>query len=119
MKILADECLPVRIKSLFPDFILSTVNELGWSGLKNGDLLKKAVIENFEIFLTVDKKIIYQQNISNYKIGFIIIDVTQNKLEEIVPLKELVIESLQTIKPFEIVQISSSEGIKKINIKEI
>lgn len=114
MKILADECLPIRIKNVFSDFNLSTVNELGWSGLKNGELLNKAINENFEIFLTVDQKIIYQQNISNYSIAFVIISVKQNKLEEIIQLKDLLAQCFQKVNPFEIVLVDLKNGITKL-----
>ncbi len=60
MKIIIDECLPVEIKKLFSDYEIYTVRDLNRTGLKNGQLLEKIVKNNFDIFLTADKKIRFQ-----------------------------------------------------------
>lgn len=60
MKILLDECLTIRLKSNLTEYLISTVFEMGWSGLKNGNLMKVAIENSFDIFLTIDKNIEYQ-----------------------------------------------------------
>ncbi|MBZ0204631.1 MAG: DUF5615 family PIN-like protein [Ignavibacteria bacterium] len=62
MKILLDECLPRKLKFHLIEYDTFTVGEKGWANLKNGSLLKAAIDDNFDILLTVDKKLKYEQN---------------------------------------------------------
>ena len=98
MKILLDECITKRIKTKLSDYQVNTVFEMGWSGLKNGALMTKAVENNFEIFLTIDKNIEYQQNIKSYEIAVIILNTTNSKIEY---LEELLPKFKQEINTFE------------------
>jgi hypothetical protein len=61
MRLLPDECLPRRLKRAFKGHDVSTVLERGWQGKKNGDLLATAE-PFFDVLITVDKGIRYQQN---------------------------------------------------------
>ena len=65
MQILLDECLPRKVKTLLTGYEIYTVREMNWTGFQNGELIKKALETNFDIFITVDKNLRYQQNISN------------------------------------------------------
>jgi len=58
MKILLDECVTKRLKPYLPGHEVLTVTEKRWNGLKNGQLLEKAVEDNFDLLLTIDKNII-------------------------------------------------------------
>jgi predicted nuclease of predicted toxin-antitoxin system len=75
MKILLDECLPIRLKQYLTGFEAYTVYEMGWSSLKNGKLMQKAIDSGFEALLTVDKNLQYQQNIKEYDISIVVFDV--------------------------------------------
>lgn len=68
MKILLDECLPKKLANLLTGYEGKTVTQCGWSGLKNGELLKVAQ-EQFDVFLTVDKNLPNQQSLEKYSIG--------------------------------------------------
>jgi len=59
VKILFDECVPKRLRRLLPGYDISTVTEQGWTGIKNGELLKR-VKEKFDVFLTVDRNLAFQ-----------------------------------------------------------
>ena len=61
MRLLLDECVPARLKRALPDHEVSTVVAQGWSGVKNGKLLRLAS-QGFDAFITVDKNLPYQQN---------------------------------------------------------
>jgi len=63
MKILLDECVTKRLKKYLPEFDVFTLTELGWNGKKNGELIQLCIKNNFSILLTIDKNLIYQQNI--------------------------------------------------------
>jgi predicted nuclease of predicted toxin-antitoxin system len=56
MKILLDECVPKRLKPYLPGHEALTVTEKRWNGLKNSLLLEKAIEDNFDLLLTIDKK---------------------------------------------------------------
>ena len=58
---------------------------MGWLGKKNGELLGLATLNNFEIFLTIDKNLIHQQNIHEFEIKFIILAAMDNKHQTLQP----------------------------------
>lgn len=92
MKILLDECLPVRLKNLLKEYEVFSVSEMGWRSLKNGELLRAAVENNFDVFLTVDKKLEYQQNLDSFNIAVVVFIVDRNKIELLSPLIPTFIE---------------------------
>jgi len=98
MKILLDECLPVRLKNYFSDFEVATVAEMGWTGLKNGKLLNLAVGQGFDIFFTVDKNLQFQQKISEFDIAIVVFDLVMNRLQDILPLLPKTVEMLTEMK---------------------
>jgi len=57
MKILLDECVTRKLKRHLIEFEVRTVVEMNWSGLKNGNLLSAAVMDEFDILLTIDKNL--------------------------------------------------------------
>ncbi len=62
MRILLDECVPAPMQSLLPNHVCTTVQDRGWRGVKNGELLRKAEPE-FDLFITSDQNTRYQQNL--------------------------------------------------------
>ncbi|MFH1024445.1 MAG: hypothetical protein V1809_13780 [Planctomycetota bacterium] len=72
MNILIDECLPRYLKIALSDFSRQTVQEAGWSSVKNGPLLNLAEAA-FDVFLTADQNLQYQQNLKCRKIAIIVL----------------------------------------------
>lgn len=72
MKILLDECTPRVVKKHLPTYDISTVQEMGWAGVKNGELLTLAESQ-FEIFITTDKNLRYQQNLSQRRLAVVLL----------------------------------------------
>jgi len=68
-----DECLPRNFKRYFAEPECVTVPELGLAGKKNGELLSLAEADGFEVFITLDRGIAYQQNLSGRNIGVMLI----------------------------------------------
>ena len=60
MKLLLDENLPKRLKHNFPEYEVFTVRNKGWISMKNGELLKLMIAENFQALLTFDKNLQHQ-----------------------------------------------------------
>lgn len=76
MTVLLDESVPRLVQERLPQLAIRTVQELGWNGLKNGELLKRAELQ-FDVFITADKKLRYQQNLSNTKLAIIVLPSTK------------------------------------------
>jgi len=95
-RLLLDECLNWRLLNELPEYTVKTVRQMGWSSLKNGELLTKAQYE-FDVLITIDKNIKYQQNLLKYEISIIVLDININDLEHIRPLIPQLKESLLLI----------------------
>ena len=73
----------------------------GWSGLKNGELLQLAS-EHFDVFVTADQNLQYQQNLRGYPIGVVVTAALSNRLEDLVPLVPAVLEASGEVAPGEV-----------------
>ena len=104
MRVLLDECVPKRLVNEFQNHDVSTVTEEGWSGTKNGDLLKLAA-SRFDVFVTVDQNLEYQQDLEESGISVVVLEAESNRLAVLRPLVANVEKSLTTLKPGEIVRI--------------
>lgn len=104
MRILLDECLPKKLKSEFTGHTIFTVQEKGWAGTKNGELLRRAENE-FDVWITADRNIEYQQNLSNFDIAVIVLVAPRNQLEYLLPLIPQLHEVLETIQSGHIIYI--------------
>ncbi len=102
MKILLDECIDWRFIREFPEHEVSTVSRMGWKSLKNGKLLRQAE-KQFDVFMTVDKNIRFQQNLTQLKISLIILRVLVNDLDHLKLLAPQVNQTLKTLTPSEVV----------------
>jgi hypothetical protein len=84
-----------------------TVTESGWSGLKNGELLSLAEVE-FDVFLTVDQNLIFQQNLQRFNIGIILMVARNNRFKTLLPLMPEVNAMIEEVKPGELARIGGS-----------
>jgi len=83
MKVLLDECVTKKLKSYLKEFEVYTVTEMGWSGVKNGKLMTLCVENGFEVLLTIDKNLAYQQNLDKYKVSIAVFNTITSKIEEL------------------------------------
>ena len=79
MRVLIDECVDPRVKLLFSEYKVATVHEQGWDTLEDGPLLTAAQKE-FDVLVTIDGGIEFQQNLSKFQIGVVIAHVPKNQL---------------------------------------
>ncbi len=105
MKILLDECLPLDFRHSFPGHDAHSVEWAGLKGKKNGELLRDAELAGYEVLLTVDQGIPYQQNLAGRKLSIIPIRSRTNQLEDLLPLREAILNALETMTPGRIVPI--------------
>ena len=88
MKILLDESLPLKLRNDFGNqHEIWTVKDKGWLGKKNGELLKLLTENKFEIFITVDRNLPYQQNIDRLPFTIFVLCASDNRYET---LKKLI-----------------------------
>ena len=104
MKILLDESLPKPLAQELKGHFVSTVVAEGWSGKKNGELLRLAQKE-FDVFLTADKNLQYQQNLKGYNIAIIVLISDTNRFENLKPLIPKVCQVIPYLKVGQIVQV--------------
>ena len=102
MRILLDECTPRILKRQLPALAISTVQEMGWSGTKNGALLNLAEGQ-FAVFITTDKNLRHQQNLSGRQLAFILLP--SNQVPIVAALTPAIEQAIQTIKPGDFIEI--------------
>lgn len=85
MKLLLDECIDRKFAREFVDYEIKTVPQMGWAGIKNGELLALAQAE-FDVFITVDRNLSFQQNLSQFDIAVIVLQAPSNRLADLQPL---------------------------------
>ncbi len=86
MRVLLDEQLPRQLAAYLGGHETQTVQQQGWAGLKNGELLKQAKGAGFEIFLTADQNLEFQQNLSNSGLFIVVLVAVSNALEDLLPV---------------------------------
>ena len=102
MKILLDESVPRLLKLRLPQLNISTVQEMGWTGVQNGELLRRAE-EHFDVLITADRNLRYQQKLSGRKLAILVLPSNQVPLvTRLVPVDETL---LTTIQPGAIVDV--------------
>lgn len=84
MKILLDECVTKRLKKHLTEFEVYTVRELGLGGTKNGKLMTYCAENHFDVLLTIDKNLMYQQNLEKYPVTIVVLNCFTSKIEELV-----------------------------------
>ncbi len=95
MNILLDECVPWPMHKLLVGHICTTAQRSGWGGIKNGELLRLAEGE-FDLFITSDHGIRYQQNLAGRRIA--IIELSTNKLRRLEAAADLLRSAVDAIK---------------------
>ena len=108
MKILLDENIDVRFKKYFPHVHeIYTVQDMGWKGIKNGELLTLLSQNNFDCWIVVDKNIPYQQNLTKLACLIIVLDVVRNTLQHLQPLVPQVLDIINKNTSEKIIIINS------------
>lgn len=107
MRILLDECVPRRLRRELGGHYVRTVPEMGWSGKKNGELLKLMTAQAFVVLLTTDQNIQYQQNLQSFGVAIIVLVAPTNRLADLLPLIPSALKALVTIAPGQVVEIIS------------
>ncbi|HTK74922.1 MAG TPA: hypothetical protein VL371_06650 [Gemmataceae bacterium] len=106
MRILLDECVPRPLRRDLATHDVRTVQEMGWVGLENGELLHEMTDAGFDVFLTVDQNLRYQQNLREAGVAVVVLMAVRNKLSDLAPLMPRTVAALAKIRPGESVEIT-------------
>jgi predicted nuclease of predicted toxin-antitoxin system len=107
MRLLLDECVARDVKNDLIGHEVHTVDDAGYKGLKNGVLLRSAS-ETYDVLITVDQNLPFQQNIRALPIAVIIIIANGITYEELHPLIPNVLAVLTTIRPGQLVRVETA-----------
>ena len=99
MRILIDECLNRRLRRALPGHQVSSVQEMGWSGLRNGELLAAMAEAGFEVFLTGDRNLQFQQHVPSLAVAVVVLAARSTKLVDTLPLMGQVEAVLTQLQP--------------------
>lgn len=98
MHILLDESVPGRLGPLLTGHTYNTVQRRGWSSVKNGELLALAAQE-FDVLVTADKGMEYQQNLANLPVSILIVLARSNRMEDFAPASPAILAALMELPP--------------------
>jgi predicted nuclease of predicted toxin-antitoxin system len=98
MKLLLDECIDRRLARDLPGHFVRTVPQMGWATIKNGRLLRRAEKE-FDVFVTVDRNLSFQQNLPKFDIAVAVLRARSNRLDALQPLAAPLLAALVKMKP--------------------
>lgn len=101
---LLDECVPRALRNDIPGHEVRTVAEVGWAGVKNGELLRLAATA-FHVLITVDRNFEYQQSFKDVSLAIIVIHASSNDIVALRPLMPAVLDLIFQAKPGVVTQV--------------
>jgi hypothetical protein len=105
MRVLIDECIDERFRNYLPGHDCQTARYAGLAGLTNGELLTAAEAARFDVFLTADQGIEYQQNLTGRTIAIIIFRTRSNRLKDLLPHVPACLAHIASIQPGQVIRI--------------
>ena len=106
MRILLDENIPADFAAELPAHDVSAVVELGWSGVLNGELMRRAR-GRCDVFVTLDRNIEFQQNISVLPFGVIVVRAVSNRMVHLRPLAAAILLAVNAAKPGQLQEVGA------------
>jgi len=95
MRILLDECVDWRLQREIRGHEVKTTHQLGWTAIRNGELLALAAAQ-FDIFVTVDRNLSFQQNASDLRLAVIVLHARTNRLADLKPLVPRLLNAIES-----------------------
>jgi hypothetical protein len=103
-RVLLDENLPRKLHRELSGFTIRTVQEEAWTSFRNGELLSRAQ-HTFDVLLTADRRLQFQQNISRFDIGVVVIVTVELRLRRILTASEAIRQALTSVKAGEVIPV--------------
>jgi hypothetical protein len=98
VKVLLDECVDWRLSRDIVGHEVKTARQMGWSTIKNGELLSLAA-PTFEVFVTVDRNLSFQQNLPAFGIAVVVLRAKTNRLSDLRPLVPRLLAAIPLLEP--------------------
>jgi hypothetical protein len=106
MRVLIDECIDERFRHHLPGHDCQTARYAGLAGLRNGELLDAAEAAKFDVLITVDQGIEYQQNLAHRQIAMIVLRGKSSRLDDLLPLVPACLKQLESLQPGQVVKVT-------------
>ena len=107
MRVLLDECVDWRLGRELASHDVKTARQMGWTAVKNGELLGLASA-HFDVFVTVDRNLFFQQDILSFPIAVVVLQARTNRLADLRPLVPRLLSALEARQPGTVKFISQS-----------
>ena len=105
MRVLLDECIPRKLKSSLTGHECRTVPEEGLAGKRNGELLSLAERAAFDVFLSVDRGIAFQQSLQSRRIAVLLVRAQSNRLADLLTHVPEILKRLESLRHGEVVVV--------------
>ena len=105
MRVILDECVPRPLKRYVAGHEVTTAQERGWAGLKNGPLLRLMREAGVGAFVTTDRNLEYQQNVAAAGFAVVVLVAVTNTLEDLLPLVPALLEALEHSRPVQVTRV--------------
>jgi hypothetical protein len=107
VRVLLDEQLPRPFARELTGHYVRTVRQQRWAGTKNGELLRRAVAACFEVFLTADRNLPFQQNLAQFRLAVVVLLGPSNALEDLLPLVPRALAAISRCRPGRVIRVSA------------
>lgn len=108
MRVLLDESLPRQLAWELTGHEARTVAQQRWQGLKNGLLLTRAEAEGFDVLVTADRNIEFQQNLDAVGVSIVVVAAVTNRIEDLLPLVPSLLQALPEARPGKVLTVGAS-----------
>ncbi|MGP0060872.1 MAG: DUF5615 family PIN-like protein [Beijerinckiaceae bacterium] len=98
MRVFLDECVDWRLARDIIGHDVKTARQMGWTTIKNGALLALAS-EHFQVFVTVDRNLSFQQNLDTFSVAVIVLQAKTNRLADLRPLVPNLLAAIESAAP--------------------
>ena len=98
MRVFLDECIDWQLSRSIAGHDVKTAHQMGWASVKNGELLTLAA-EHFDVFVTVDRNLSFQQSLTSFPIAVVILHAKTNRLADLLPLVPALLSALESAQP--------------------
>jgi hypothetical protein len=104
MRLLIDECVDPRVRLLFGDHKVSNVHEQGWDTLGDGPLLAAAQ-KDFDVLLTIDGGLEFQQNLAKFQLGVVVVHAPKNQLSYYLVIQHEMLAAVERASPGKVIHV--------------
>ncbi len=105
MRVLLDEQLPRQLARELTGHDVRTVRQQNWAGLKNGELLHRAADDGFDVLVTADQNLEFQQNLAGSRLRVVVLVAPSNALEDLLPLVPKLLATIPSSRPGTVVRV--------------